>query len=112
MNAIEVEKALSMIAVSKNGSLLNKGKAIDAILRLHYKSPIVLKTVVGTDPNRVDPAYIPFPEDWQRQYNMLLPDNTTCKACIHNHRCIALFDGNPTNTSCQFTPNRFQQKTL
>lgn len=72
--------------------------------------PTEAKLVEGKSPNRVDKVYIKYPSDWQGQYNMLLPDGITCGDCGHSLRCSMMFDGKDTNTSCQFTPNRFQPK--
>lgn len=42
--------------------------------------------------------------------NLKLPDNKTCGDCFHSLRCKTLFDGNDSNTSCQFSPNRYHPR--
>lgn len=45
-----------------------------------------------------------------RHQCMLLPKGRTCGDCTHLKRCVALFHGDPKNTSCGFEPIRFMQK--
>ena len=42
---------------------------------------------------------------------MDLPEGKTCSNCIHCRRCCAMFGAQPDNTSCDFYPVRFQEKT-
>ena len=70
-----------------------------------------LPVIEGKSADMVHKGYIPYPEDWKRQYDMLLMDGVTCGSCAHSERCKALFDGNDANTSCQFYPNRFTDKS-
>lgn len=70
----------------------------------------LLPTVAGKSPERVNKAYLKYPEDWKAQYNMLLMDGDTCGDCAHSERCKMIFDGDDKNTSCQFYPNRFMRK--
>lgn len=69
-----------------------------------------LNIVEGTNPNRIAKHWLTYPEEWNAQYALLLPDKITCSDCAHEERCNLLFDGKSTNTSCQFTPNRFTYK--
>lgn len=75
-----------------------------------HEANTVLPTVAGKSPDRVNKAYLKYPEDWKAQYNMLLMDGDTCGDCAHSERCKTLFDGDNSNTSCQFYPNKFMRK--
>ena len=68
------------------------------------------KIVKGKNPDRVRESYRKWPDDWNRQYNMLLMDGKTCEDCLHANRCCSLFGQQETDTSCQFWPNKFTQK--
>lgn len=70
-----------------------------------------LNIVKGTNPDRVAKHWLKYPEEWNAQYAMLLPDGITCANCKHEDRCNSMFDGKSTNKSCQFTPNRFTPNT-
>jgi hypothetical protein len=36
-----------------------------------------------------------------------LPEGKTCADCIHVRRCVAMFGGDPGNTSCDWIPSRY-----
>jgi len=41
---------------------------------------------------------------------MQLPEGTTCAQCTHVVRCVVLFGVKNTNTTCDFSPSRFQER--
>jgi hypothetical protein len=93
----------------------------DAVKLLNAKKPEpaaapvpdkpALPVIEGKSADRVPKGYQAYPDDWKRQYDMLLMDGVTCGSCAHSERCKALFGGNDANTSCQFYPNRFSEKS-
>lgn len=36
-----------------------------------------------------------------------LPAGATCADCAHIRRCVAMFAGDPADTSCQWIPSRY-----
>lgn len=70
-----------------------------------------LNIVEGTSAKRVAKHWLKYPEEWNAQYALLLPDGISCANCKYEDRCNSMFDGKSTNTSCQFTPNRFTKKS-
>ncbi|WP_074406657.1 hypothetical protein [Aquimarina megaterium] len=69
-----------------------------------------MKTKITKNPDRVNRLYQKGTEDWEHQFNMLLPDGKTCSDCIYANRCLTLFGQKIRNTSCQFHPNRYSEK--
>jgi hypothetical protein len=63
--------------------------------------------VPGKSPGRVPVHYLKYQEDWNRQYDMLLPDGISCSSCVHCVKCTTIFDQKETDTACQFYPSRF-----
>jgi hypothetical protein len=62
--------------------------------------------VYGKSASRVPDHYRKFPEEFQRQYDMLLMDGKSCEDCRHCNRCVTMFGSKATDTSCQFYPPR------
>lgn len=67
--------------------------------------------VNGKSVDRIPKGYKVGESDWKAQLNMLLRDGISCKDCIHCGRCCLIFGQKETDTSCQFYPSRFYQKT-
>ena len=57
--------------------------------------------------NRVSTYYKVGSKEWQEEYDMLLPDNITCKECKNCSKCVNLFGSNETDTMCQWYPSKF-----
>lgn len=43
--------------------------------------------------------------------NMKLPEGKTAETCIHFYRCSKMFGCQAKNTSCDFAPSRYVEKT-
>ena len=47
---------------------------------------------------------------YTRKTCMNLPDGFTCGDCFHETRCCSIFGHKPSDTYCDFFPNRFMSK--